>query len=611
MMNCIQRGDHPFDFTGPTRRAGTETMAEGSAGVQRAAGLSYNAAMRRVLVLLLVLALIACRHESGPQPAAKRVIFVGLDGADWQLLDRFMADGTMPHLAALVRDGDRRVLLTQHPPLSPLVWTTMMTGVSPLDHRILDFTRFNPLTHEKEPITSDERAVPAIWNMASAAGKRVAVYGLWATYPAEQVNGELVSDRLFSFQYDAPPPPGAVWPASEQQAATDTVQDIASRTGYATLRTYVPPLTADEYGRLAANVNPFADPVTALRRVLIETEVMHRLATRRIEREYPDLTIVYFQGTDAIGHLFAPYFPPRLPTISVQDFARYQQVPRVYFQRVDQLLGEYRRLAQASGAQLVIASDHGFHWLDGRSPVSSTAVATAAKWHRDEGIFLHWPRGGVSAPATVAGLCPALLQLLGMPADISSYRRAFRRTTGATRAVSGAANEELAKLRALGYLGSGEPEHSTGYSTRTAGSFNNEGLLLREARRDAEAAGAFESALRVDPRSASAMWNLSELLRKQHDPRAEALLDRALAIDRDEPRWLLTRGRFRLEQRDCPSALADFARAAALTPDDPLAHASVGTAAACLGDEATARKAFERSLALDPNQPALRAAFRK
>ena len=57
------------------------------------------------------------------------VIFVGLDGADWELLDRVMSAGTMPDLARLVRQGTAGILETLHPPLSPIVWTTMMTGV--------------------------------------------------------------------------------------------------------------------------------------------------------------------------------------------------------------------------------------------------------------------------------------------------------------------------------------------------------------------------------------------------------------------------------------------------------------------------------------------------
>src|SRR5207245_6762888 len=134
-----------------------------------------------------------------PTATSPPVICTGLDGADWQLLDAYIARGMMPNLARLVRERTSGSPTTDHPPLSPLVWTTMMTGVSPLEHQILDFVRFNPSTGQKEPITSDERHVPAIWNMATMGGKRVAVLGLWATYPAEPVHGLMVSDRLCTF----------------------------------------------------------------------------------------------------------------------------------------------------------------------------------------------------------------------------------------------------------------------------------------------------------------------------------------------------------------------------------------------------------------------------
>src|SRR5215218_1058712 len=159
--------------------------------------------MRRTPPLLLALfglLAFACRKEDPaprtaapvPPPApeiaravqqARPVLFVGLDGADWELLDEYMAAGLMPNLAALVREGRPGVLSTIHPPLSPLVWTTMMTGTSPLEHGILDFTRRNPETGALEPITSGERLVPAVWNMAADGGKSVAVFGLWATWP--------------------------------------------------------------------------------------------------------------------------------------------------------------------------------------------------------------------------------------------------------------------------------------------------------------------------------------------------------------------------------------------------------------------------------------------
>jgi hypothetical protein len=107
--------------------------------------------------------------------AARPVIFIGLDGADWQLLDDYVASGAMPNLKRLVSTGAAGVLETEHPPLSPLLWTTMMTGVSPLQHAILDFTRFNPHTQQKEPITSG--GVWVMGNLCRGTGARGQRFG--------------------------------------------------------------------------------------------------------------------------------------------------------------------------------------------------------------------------------------------------------------------------------------------------------------------------------------------------------------------------------------------------------------------------------------------------
>ncbi len=493
-------------------------------------------ALRSALCALLLTLVAACTPPVHHRPPP-RVLFLGLDGADWQLLDRYCADGTMPNLAALVRGGDKRVLLTQHPPLSPLVWTTMMTGVSPLEHRILDFTRFDPVTGAREPITSVERAVPAIWNMASAKGKRVGVFGMWATDPPESVNGTIVSDRMI-----------------HAQCSDD---DVWKRTE-------------------------------------CETEATHRAAKEWIAKNQPDLAIVYFEGTDIAGHLFAP-----------------RGGNPAYFKRIDQIVGDYRDLAKQLGATLIIASDHGFDWNTKRPPESSTAVATAAKWHRDEGIFLRWsPRRQLLPQLTTTTLrvdqiCSILLDALHLPSDIREYRRGWRKPSVAPAPSPAHSSEDIKKLTALGYLGSNEPSQGPAGTTRTSGSFNNEGVILREQHRDAEALVAFENALRVDPTSASAMWNLSDLLHhlNRDRPRADALLDAAIEIDPNEPRWLLARGRYALERRDCNGARGDFMKAIPLQPDNALIYASLGAAEGCLGHEAAAREAFRHSLALDPNQP--------
>jgi tetratricopeptide (TPR) repeat protein len=623
--------------------------------------------VRGALGLLAVLAAAAAAafflRRPSP-PAVPRLIVVGLDAADWQLLDGYVAAGAMPELARLQREGRSGVLRAFVPSLSPLLWTTMMTGRGPLEHGILDFTRFNPRTGAREPITSDERRARAVWEIAGDAGRRVAVFGLWATYPAEPVRGLMVSDRFFSFhRVETELPPGAVSPLAEQERLRARRDEMEAAVGFASLQAYLPWLGAAEYQALSARDNPYAHPATALRRILVETRLYHRLALETLERERPPLTIVYIQGTDSIGHVFAPFAPPRQPSIAPEDFERYGGVPEAYFREVDGLLGDYRRRAEKDGAALLLVSDHGFLWKEGRpARPDSQAAATAGRWHRDQGIYLVWGRGvspdGTRGEGKVGQVAATILALLGLPRGaglegpaLAGLRESEQRRDYGPRAplappVSGddaAAREALEKLRALGYVGGSEPgaRAAGAAGTRSAGSYNNEGLLLREAGRAPEARAAFEAALRTDPHLASAAHNLSVMLTDSEPARADTLLLEALAgglgngppivasaiaaheaagqrdrarrlldgaIERlpDDPLLRLQRGRARLAARNCGGALADLERGRRAAPQVALLHGLAGTALLCLGRRGEAVAALQRSLELDPSQGRLR-----
>lgn len=69
----------------------------------------------------------------------RRVIIVGFDGMDPELVARFMDEGKLPHLARLREAGTFFPLATTCPPISPVAWSTFQTGVNPGKHNIYDF----------------------------------------------------------------------------------------------------------------------------------------------------------------------------------------------------------------------------------------------------------------------------------------------------------------------------------------------------------------------------------------------------------------------------------------------------------------------------------------
>ena len=600
------------------------------------------------------------------------VIFLGLDAGDWPLLDGYIARGVMPNLGRLVSEGTSGHLKTLSPALSPLIWTTMMTGNSPIEHGILDFVQFDPASGQKEPITSSERRTPALWNMASAAGKRSAVFGLWATFPAEAIDGLVVSDRLFTFLYkESAPPPGVVFPADREAWAREGLARAEREVNYGALRAYLPWLAESEYQRVADSDDPYSQPVSALRRMLIETTVYGDLSLQWIREQHPDVAIVYFQSTDTVGHVFAPYAPPKQASIAPQEFERYSAVPERFFRALDERIGQYRDAAAAAGGVLMLASDHGFYWGEGRpAKLSSVATASAAKWHAPQGMYLLWGKGvparpGHEAQGDVQQVAATVLALAGLPpgrdvngeplegaapvkAPRADYAAHYRPAAAQTARQGGSSmsREAVANLRSLGYIGASEsdtaPPGSRG-TTRTAGSFNNEGVILKERGKLPQAIESFEKALTVDPNLASAQWNLSDVMYAmgQDLDRSDALLVRAFAggmpdgaktligraiayqrngdaarslrlmnaaveaNGRDAELWLF-RGRYRMDANDCRGAVQDFDRAIALAPDNAAAFGAAGVAKICTGDRAGARQAFDRALQIDPAQPKIR-----
>ena len=94
--------------------------------------------------------------QAAPERAEQRLIVLGIDGMDPELLQQFMDEGILPKLSRLAAQGSFIPLDTSIPPQSPVAWSNFVTGMNPGGHGIFDFMHRDPATYA--PVSSATRA---------------------------------------------------------------------------------------------------------------------------------------------------------------------------------------------------------------------------------------------------------------------------------------------------------------------------------------------------------------------------------------------------------------------------------------------------------------------
>jgi predicted AlkP superfamily phosphohydrolase/phosphomutase len=109
------------------------------------------------LVLCLAAAALSC-HNTHTWQGDQKLIILGIDGMDPQLLKQYMTEGKMPNFSALAKKGSFRTLTTSIPPQSPVAWSNLITGMNAGGHGIFDFIHRDPKT--MQPYFSTSRVAP-------------------------------------------------------------------------------------------------------------------------------------------------------------------------------------------------------------------------------------------------------------------------------------------------------------------------------------------------------------------------------------------------------------------------------------------------------------------
>jgi len=157
------------------------------------------------------------RRRAFARAQVDRVIVLGLDGMDPDIVERMIAAGRLPNLAALADRGSYARLSTTCPAMSPVAWSSFMTGATPGRHGIFDFLHRDPKTYlpdlssarirpPRRVLSLGRLAVPLgrpsirllrrsrpFWSVLSDHGVFSTVIRVPITFPPERFGGLLLS----------------------------------------------------------------------------------------------------------------------------------------------------------------------------------------------------------------------------------------------------------------------------------------------------------------------------------------------------------------------------------------------------------------------------------
>lgn len=269
-----------------------------------------------------------------PDPA-RRMIVIGLDGANWEVLVPLLDAGRVPALASLIAEGASAILWSRSPMVTPALWTTILTGRGREAHGIEGFSGVDPRTGEIVASQSWMRRVPAIWNVLNHLGVRTGIAGAHVTWPAERVDGFLVTRRA-SWSHD----PRSAWPPELLEEVGD------GRVGE---------LDALIVDRGVAKPGDPDRRYEFFRDFWTEDHAAFDLALAHADRSDPGFLFVYFHVTDVAQHLFWPSdASPGDPGAA----GGFEPIFAVY-EHVDRLVGELLAKVRGPDTAVMVVSDHG------------------------------------------------------------------------------------------------------------------------------------------------------------------------------------------------------------------------------------------------------------
>lgn len=305
--------------------------------------------------------------EDSSAPAGQRepMLLFALDGLEWSVMAPLVKEGKLPAIEGLMRRGVYGYLWTLQPTYSPVIWTSIATGKVPSKHGIEHFVMGGKRGSRNQRFySSGHRKTKAFWNILSDYDRTVHTVGWWITYPAETVNGVMVSQTNSTKFLNNPELgmwkgtlieglPDQVYPASKQARVMNLLAEVDEN---------LEAITTGIFGKRPHPADEFSQLVWDQTQWTFRADATYERVAREIlsSGDHFDLLAIYIGGIDVSEHRFWRYAFPEEFTYppdpeQIENFGR---VIENYYMYADRLIADFLSLVPKE-TSVVIISDHG------------------------------------------------------------------------------------------------------------------------------------------------------------------------------------------------------------------------------------------------------------
>ena len=296
-------------------------------------------------------------------PAGGRLVVIGLDGATFDLIEPWAAEGYLPNLARLMAEGAWSRMQSTMPAHSAPAWATFATGIQPGRHGIYYFVGPSRDAKYFRPVSSESIHGRTLWELISGQGQRVGTLNVPMTYPPRPLPtpSYMIAGML------APDAPSAFWPP-------ELHEEVVRHCGEYILR-----------------VEPQQNRQAFLDQLLAGMEYRCRVAEYLMAHHPTDFFMVVFRMIDTVMHRYWADMDSLHPLHATLGTTAIPDAILSGYRLLDEAVG---RLVTAAGADstVFVMSDHGFQGVYRHFAVN--------KWLRDRDL-LALRRGRATALGTI------------------------------------------------------------------------------------------------------------------------------------------------------------------------------------------------------------------